>query len=86
MENYKSWKHQLLDDYYEEISDAHKYLKLSEDAEKESFYHTAQTLELMAHDEMTHARFLRDKLEEWGIPHAAKEEEWEALERHFAFD
>ena len=83
MENYKSWKHQLLEDYYEEIADANKYLKLSEEAEKESFYNTAKTLELMAHDEMTHARFLRDKLEEWGIPHSAKEAEWEELESYF---
>ena len=85
MEITKHWKHQLVEDYYDEIEDAHKYLKLAEEAEKDSCYVTANGLAMIAHEEMTHARFLRDKLEEWGIPHDAKEAEWEALEHRFGY-
>lgn len=46
---------------------------------------TANALEMIAHEEMTHARFIRGRLEEWDIPHGEKEEEWHALERHFGY-
>ena len=81
----KDWKHHLVEQYYEEIEDAHEYLKLAEEAEDDHCYITANGLEMIAHEEMTHARFLRDKLEEWDIPHGAKEAEWEKLERHFGY-
>ena len=85
MENHKHWKHRLVEDYYEEIEDAHKYLKLAEEAEEDSCYLTANTFEMIAHEEMSHARFLRGRLEEWDIPHGDKEEEWRSLERHFGY-
>jgi ferritin len=85
MEQHKAWKHKLLDDYYKEINDAHHYLDLAKEAESDSCYVTANTLEMMAHEEMTHARFIRGRLEEWDIPHWEKEEEWHALERRFGY-
>jgi rubrerythrin len=85
MEQAKEWKHQLLNDYYKEINDSHHYLALAKEAEADMCYMTANALEMIAHEEMTHARYLRDKLDDWHIPHAEKEAEWEALERHFGY-
>lgn len=85
MEQHKEWKHKLLHDYYEEIDDANKYLKIAEEAEADMCYMTANALEMIAHEEMTHARYLRDKLDDWHIPHGEKESEWEALEKHFGY-
>ena len=85
MEINKNWKLHLLEDYYEEMEDAHKYINLAEEAEKDDCYITANALEMLAHDEFTHAKWLRNKLEEWGIPHGNKEADWQSLERHFGY-
>lgn len=83
MEAARHWKHQLVEDYYDELEDVKKYQNLAKQAEEDSYYETARTLEVIAQEELTHAKFLRGKLEEWGIPHSAKESEWEELESYF---
>lgn len=85
MDHGKDWKHRLVDDYYKEINDAHHYVELAKEAEADSCHVTANTLEMIAHEEMGHARYLRGKLDDWDIPHGEKEAEWHALERHFGY-
>ena len=75
----KHWKHKIQEQFCEEIEDAHEYLELAEEAEEDGCYQTAHGLELIAHEEMSHANFLREKLIELGMYHHEKDEKWHHL-------
>ena len=75
----KTLTHRLREQFCEEIEDAHKYLDLAEEAERDGWHLTANGLEMIAHEEMTHASFLRERLKEWGEYHEEKDEKWHHL-------
>ena len=85
MEEKKHWKHELSEQFEEEIEDANKYLDLAEEAEEDKCYITANSLELIAHEEYSHAHFLRGRLEEWGMFTHEDKELWEKLERRMGY-
>ena len=75
----KTLAHRLREQFCEEIEDANEYLDLAEEAERDGWHLTANGLEMIAHEEMTHANFLRERLMEWGEYHAEKDEKWHHL-------
>lgn len=85
MEAEKNFKHKLADRYKEEVEDAHEYLLLAKDAEEAQCYITANAIELIAHEEYSHANFIRGRLEEWGMLSHDMDKEWEQLERKFGY-
>lgn len=85
MDAEKSFKHKLAEQYEEEIEGAYEYLDLAKEAEAEECYITANAIELIAHEEFSHARFIRGKLKDWDMLTEDMEEKWEKLERKFGY-
>lgn len=81
----RDWKKKLVEEYEDEIEGAEKYLDLAKEAEEAECYITANAIELIAHEEFSHAKFLHGRLEEWGMLPREKEEAWEKLERKFGY-
>ncbi len=74
--------HTLLERFEEELEDACEYLKLAEEMPEEAI-----GLELIGRDEVTHARFLHDVLEECG--HEISEEhekKWHHVLKKYGFE
>lgn len=57
----------LVDDFEDEIDDSKKYLCMAKVAEKSGNEHDSYYLYEMAKDEYTHARFIKDFMEEHDI-------------------
>lgn len=79
----KNIREHFLEDFCEEIEDSNKYLDLSEEAEEAGMHGTAIALQMIAHEEMTHARFLRNELEHMHALPIEKHEKWEKLLKRF---
>lgn len=81
----KSFMHKISERFCEEIEDANTYLNLADEATAASMPWTSKALRMIAHEEMTHARYLRDRLEEVGALHAEKEEKWDCLLKRMGY-
>ena len=82
----KTLANHLQEQYCEEIEDANKYLDLAEKAEHDGWHLTARGLEMIAHEEMSHASFLRERLLEWGEYHIEKDEKWHHLLHRLGYE
>lgn len=79
MEAGKHIVHELAEQFCEEIEDANKYLDLAAEADEDGMRGTAKALRMIAREEMTHAKFLRDDLRIMHHFDTEKEEKWEKL-------
>lgn len=62
MEEKKSWKQDLLDEFCEELDGAEKYAEYSLNAKTEGNIWLATGLWQISYDEYTHARFIRSEM------------------------
>lgn len=61
------------EDFADEINDCNKYCDMEKVAEECGHQHLAKGLQMMAHDEYTHAKFIHENLIDWGCEIPEKE-------------
>lgn len=72
---------QLHQDFMEEMHDCNKYLDMAKEAESSNDPELMQGLYMMAHDEFTHAKFMRMCVVEEGLPISEEDaHKWKELE------
>jgi rubrerythrin len=82
----KSLTLRLREQFCEEIEDAHEYLDLAEEAERDGWHLTARGFKMIAHEEMSHANFLRERLLEWGEYPDGKDDKWHHLLHRLGYE
>lgn len=62
-----TWKEELCDQLSEELEDVETYARLSRMAEADGKHNVSHFLSVIAHEEMTHAEYIKSALEDMGL-------------------